>query len=143
MYISTDDEVLSDYQALLRKNIEFFEATRRDLNHTIPGRKNPLVLGQVGIRCIHCAGIPVYRRGTAAVYFPRKLARLYQSAQMIGLTHFVQSTCQSLDQEFRDMIKSFHIDGKKPIAGHGGKDYWSKAAKAKGIVETESGLRFV
>lgn len=142
MYINTDDEVLSEYQTLLRKNIEYFEASRQELQTATPGRKKPIVLGQVGIRCIHCASLPVYRRTSAAVYFPARLGRLYQSAQNIGLTHFDRS-CVSIDEEFRAKVKSYRNKGKKPSAGHGGKEYWSNAARASGVVETETdGLCF-
>jgi hypothetical protein len=141
LHIQTDNDVLSDYQILLRQSTEFFEATRKDLDTITPGRKKPIVLGQVGIRCIHCVSNPIYRRTSASVYFPAKLRRLYQSAQNIGLTHFEQS-CEKISDELRNKLKSYHNSGKKAAAGHGGKEYWTTAAKALGIVETDNGLIF-
>ena len=71
--LSCDEEQLSEYQTLLRKQLTIFEATQEDVELTIQGRKKRVVLGQVGIRCLHCAGFPLRVRGRGAVYYPARL----------------------------------------------------------------------
>ena len=73
LYMSCDDEALSDYQVLVRKNIELFEAVHHDVESNAQGRNRPIVLGQVGIRCRHCNVVPPRRRQKGCMYFPTKL----------------------------------------------------------------------
>jgi hypothetical protein len=71
--LSCDDDQLSEYQILVRKQLTIFEATQEDGESNTQGRKKQVVLGQVGIRCRHCAGSPLRQRGRGAVYYPAKL----------------------------------------------------------------------
>jgi hypothetical protein len=71
--LSCDDEQLSEYQILVRKQLEIFEALQEDVESNTQGRKRQVALGQVGIRCRHCAGYPLRQRGRGAVYYPAKL----------------------------------------------------------------------
>jgi hypothetical protein len=47
LYLSCDPETLSDYQCLVRKQIELFEANENDVMAGAQGRNKPIVLGQV------------------------------------------------------------------------------------------------
>lgn len=78
LYMSCDDESLSEYQCLVRKQIEIFEAMKDDVDSNAQGRNRPIVLGQVGIRCRHCTMLPPKHRARGAVYYPAKLQGLYQ-----------------------------------------------------------------
>ena len=142
LYMHNDDDILSEYQIFLRKQIEFFEADKADVNTATPGRKKPVALGQVGIRCKHCANVPIPHRKAAAVYFPSRLKGLYQACQNIGSTH-LRNSCPNLPDSLKAVVKTFQVDGKRATAGHGGKHYWSDAALALGIIEAEDGLRFL
>ena len=71
--LSCDDEQLSEYQMLVRKQLEIFEAQPEDVESNTQGRKKQVSLGQVGLRCRHCAGYPLRQRGRGAVYYPAKL----------------------------------------------------------------------
>lgn len=75
-----DKECLSEYQCLLREQIEVFEAGDKDLG-TIQGRNKPVEFGQVGVRCKHCTRTPGRRRGAA--YYPSKLSGIYQGKLMM------------------------------------------------------------
>jgi hypothetical protein len=140
LYTPNDDEILSDYQVFVRKQIEFFEANTYDVETPKPGRKKPIVLGQVGIRCKHCRDVLIARRQAATVYFPSKLRGLYQAAQNIATTHL--DKCPNLSQSLKRASSAFQKDGKRASAGNGGKQYWADAAKALGIVESQGRLRF-
>ena len=81
MTLPSDEDNLSEYQCLIRSQIELFAAQVRDIECNAQGRNKPIVVGQVGIRCKACASIPPGRRPRGAVYFPAKLPGLYQAAQ--------------------------------------------------------------
>ena len=73
-----DSLKLSSHQVFLRYQIEAFEATEDDVATHTRGRNKPISLGQVGIRCRHCAHVPVSRRQKGSTYFPATLLGLYQ-----------------------------------------------------------------
>lgn len=139
LYMPCDDEILSDHQILLRKQIEFFEAQPEDVETVTPGRRKGIVLGQVGIRCIHCAGIPPQRRTKGTVYYPAKYKGLYQAAQNMAASHLCEA-CENINPLVKEELRAYQTG--KSTSGHGGKQYWSDAAKVQGIIETEEGLRF-
>jgi hypothetical protein len=47
LYMNCDDESLSQYQCLVRKQIELFEASPDDIKMSAQGRNHPIVIGQV------------------------------------------------------------------------------------------------
>jgi hypothetical protein len=63
---------------LIRKQIELFEALQEDVDAITQGRVRQVVLGQVGIRCRHCALLPPGDRKRGAFYYPSKLNVVYQ-----------------------------------------------------------------
>jgi hypothetical protein len=141
LYMECDEEVLSDHQVLLRKQIEFFEAGPNDLLCMGSGRRRDIAVGQVGIRCKHCAHLPAHLRPRGSMYFPASLRALYQAAQNMGVAHFV-SACGMINEQTRQELIEFQSAKNK--AGHAGKKWWADGARARGVMETESeGLRFV
>lgn len=139
LYMRCDDELLSEHQILLRKQIEYFEAGPQEVQSITHGRRREIVLGQVGIRCKHCAQLPPRSRPKGAVYYPASLRALYQAAQNMAASHFTLS-CERIGDDLKSQFQAFQ--GAKASAGHGGKKYWSDCAKAVGIVETETCLTF-
>ena len=77
--LSVDAEMLSEYQLLVRKQLELFEAGPEDVESNTQGRKKQVAVGQVGLRCRHCAPFPLRARGRGAVYYPAKLSGMLQS----------------------------------------------------------------
>lgn len=140
LYMSSDDDILSDQQVLLRKQIELFAADNDDVNAVTPGRRKEIVLGQVGIRCRYCAHIPIHHRSKGAVYYPAKLKGIYQAAQNMAVSHFCDA-CDNIDPFLKAELRAYQQG--KSTSGHGGKQYWADSAKVLGVIETEdSGLRF-
>jgi hypothetical protein len=136
--LSVDGEHLSEYQILIRKQLEVFEAQQDDAESNTQGRKKSVTLGQVGLRCRHCACIPLRQRGKGAVYYPTKLQGIYQAAQNMANSH-LSNSCQFIDDKLKADIKS--LRERRDTAG-GGKSYWANGARALGIYETPTGLRF-
>jgi hypothetical protein len=141
LYIPTDDDVLSENQILLRRQVEFFEAALDDVGKTTSGRRRPIMLSQVGIQCVHCGGLPARYRQKGAIYYPAKLAGIYQAAQNMAVTHLT-TLCQHIDEETKEQLKAYQ-EGRS-VTGHGGKQYWAGTARAQGVIEAgEGGLRFL
>ena len=140
LYMSMDDDVLSENQIVLRKQIEFFEASLDDVGRTTSGRRHPILPHQVGIQCRHCSSIPARYRQRGAVYYPARLTGIYQAAQNMAVTHLA-NLCQYIDSETKARLQSYQQG--RAATGHGGKQYWADSAKAQGIIESEEGgLRF-
>jgi hypothetical protein len=140
LYMPRDEFVLSEHQILLRKQMEFFQATSEDIQVVTPGRRNEIWVGQVGIRCKHCArglGKHQYVKGT--MYFPATLRAVYQAAQNCGKVH-LSDICPKVSTEVKNQLKAYME--MPTTSGYGGKQYWSDCATARGVYETADGLRF-
>eukprot|EP00547_Thalassionema_nitzschioides_P004995 CAMPEP_0194204462 /NCGR_PEP_ID=MMETSP0156-20130528/3977_1 /TAXON_ID=33649 /ORGANISM="Thalassionema nitzschioides, Strain L26-B" /LENGTH=687 /DNA_ID=CAMNT_0038930485 /DNA_START=53 /DNA_END=2116 /DNA_ORIENTATION=+ len=135
--LACDDEHLSEYQILVRKQLEVFEAQPEDVESNTQGRKKQVSLGQVGIRCKHCASLPLRQRGRGAVYYPAKLQGVYQAAQNMASSHLCES-CQCIDNQLKQELKTLR---ERRDTASGGKQYWADGARALGLVEAEDGLR--
>ena len=73
LYVKGDEQYLTEYQCLLRKQLEMFEAGPNDLRGSTQGRNIPILLGQVGLRCRHCAKLPLAARTKGAVYYSQTI----------------------------------------------------------------------
>jgi hypothetical protein len=140
LYTPEDDQSLSQYQCVVRKQIELFEAGPIDVDTNAQGRNKPIILGQVGIRCLHCSMIHPKRRTRGATYYPSKFNGFYQAAQNMASGHLCEH-CPHVPGPLRRQL--LILRERKSSAG-GGKDYWAGAIKSLGVVEdTEQGiLRF-
>ncbi|KAG7354874.1 hypothetical protein IV203_004230 [Nitzschia inconspicua] len=138
LYMSCDDDSLSEYQCLVRKQIELFEARPEDVASNAKGRNKPIVIGQVGIRCKHCSLLPPKSRQRGATYYPAKLNGLYQAAQSMASGHLC-SHCGHIPQSVRQEL--IVLRERKSSAG-GGKKYWGDGVRVLGVYEDEHGLRF-
>jgi hypothetical protein len=139
LYLSCNPDYLSEYQCLIRKHIELFEASEKDVNGRIKGRNKPIVLGQVGIRCMFCAHLyPPEDRARGAMYYPHKLAGIYQSAQILSQGHLME-LCPFVPKDLRVEMKRLKEQKSYATAG---KDYWANTAKALNVFEDQHGLRY-
>jgi hypothetical protein len=148
LYLSCNPDHLNDYQCLVRKNMEFFEATPFDLEKHVKGRNRPIVLGQVGIRCIHCrycADPSLQTKGST--YYPTTLLGIYQAAQTLANTHWLgegdDNVCALLPPFTRQQLLQFKTCAATERQHSAGKEYWANTAAALGVMEhPEWGLRF-
>lgn len=136
LYIPRDDLFLSEYQCLVRKQIEVFEVGPDELGSSAQGRNKPIVAGQVGVRCRHCSNIRHRNRGSH--YFPAQIKNIYQAAQNMARAHLLHS-CQLIPEDLR--MELVRLESLKSSAG-GGKPYWTEAASLLGIVEVDGIIRF-
>jgi hypothetical protein len=139
--VQEDNQKLSSHQVLLRNQIEAFRATEDDLTTHTRGRNKPIKLGQVGIRCRHCARLPVARRQKGSTYFPASLHGLYQAAQNMNTTHMQSGLCTEMPPEYKQMFGE--ATANKVSSSVAGRPYWAKTAKQLGLIDTEDGIRFI
>jgi hypothetical protein len=138
MYHDSDAKSLSKYQCLVRQQIEFFESTEDDVSSCIRGRNRLIVLGQVGIRCRHCAHLPRQNRAMAATYYPTTLEGVYQTAQNLARKHLI-GTCPHVPLDCRQRLTEL-CESKSALGT--GKRYWAEKAQMSGVFEDDSILRF-
>lgn len=138
MYIPSDAVFLSEYQAEIRRQLEYFTSTKDDVNYSVQGRKRKAILGQVGIRCKHCAPFNLRQRGRGAVYYPTSLSAVYQAAQNMATNH-LQEHCSRIPATVRSELGRLR---ERRDTASGGKQYWVDACRAVGLVEDEDCLRF-
>ena len=136
--IPTDAGTLSPYQCFLRQQIECFEATSDDVNAKAQGRNTPIVIGQIGIRCVHCAKMPFHERISGSSFYSQSLAGIYQIAQNMYKTHFL-ARCSEIPEPVRATLARLQQDLKR---GSGGKSYWKSAGEQLGIFEEDGVLKF-
>jgi hypothetical protein len=138
LYMACDDDSLSAYQCLVRKQVQLFDANEDDVESNAQGRNRAIVMGQVGIRCRHCSKIPPRHRTRGATYYPAKLNGLYQAAQNMASAHLGKH-CQLIPDRLRQEL--IILRDRKSSAG-GGKQYWADGVRVLGVVETNDVLRF-
>jgi len=138
MDLPSDKSQLSGYQIMIRQQLEFFASQQDDIDYSVQGRKKKAKLGQVGIRCRHCANIPLRQRGRGACYYPRTFDSIYQAAQNMATNH-LHASCNQIPPEIRQQL--CELRDRRDTA-RGGKRYWSDACQALNLVEDEQGLRF-
>ena len=94
--LSTPDDAdyLSPLQCYIRKHcVEYFEATDADNSNSSSkhkqqrGRRTPIVIGRVGIRCVFCKDCPFSQRASQSTAFPSNLEKIYSS--VVVSTHIV------------------------------------------------------
>jgi len=137
-----DDDVLSPLHCFMRKYcVEAFTAQEDDLATPRYGKSHggKIVVGQVGIRCLHCKHLSVRRRPERAACFPSSLRNIYHSIETWQRRH--SSVCTELPgwakKNMIDLMQS-----SRSAAG-GRRHYWEDAAKEIGLVDTPHGVRFV
>jgi hypothetical protein len=139
LYVEKDEGNLSHYQCLARKQMEVFEATSDDAGNNAQGRNRPILIGQIGIRCLHCSKLPPNERKTGSVYYPNRLEGIYQTAQKMTVGH-LSKRCSMIPEEVRDRL--LYLKDQKSSDG-GGKRYWANSVRSLGVVETpRDGLSF-
>jgi hypothetical protein len=137
IYMDRDEENLTEYQCLLRKQIELFEAGSDDIRSNAQGRNTPILLGQVGLRCRYCAPLPRAARTKGAVYYSQTIDGIYQVAQNMSKVHLCER-CHRIPREVQDKLKALRGDNQRAV---GGKHYWADGVRALGVYEDGRVLR--
>jgi hypothetical protein len=135
-----DKMALSPLRCFLRDNVYAFAATDEDIAVRTPTTFS-VVVGQVGIGCVHCYSLPAKERSNRAVCFPFAINRIYQSVADIQRFHLGE--CKMVPQEIREKFQSLQSASSKGSKGLATRQYWVTSAKKIGLADTSKGIRFV
>lgn len=136
----TDSDSLSDRQCYVRAEMcEIFAATEKDVAARHSKGAQKLVVGQVGIRCIHCAHLRPRDRAERAVCYPSSISRIYQTVADMQRFHFEQCSC--IPKRVQDIYKSLKTTRPRGVGSP--QAYWVQSAKSMGLVDTgAAGIKF-
>jgi hypothetical protein len=130
---------LSETLCVVRENIEIFTASQVDVDAPAPGRKHAVVVGQVGLRCIHCRHtMRNSDRVKRAVCYPSSIKRIYRTVIDMKLDHFSQ--CKFVPVALKNRLselKAVHTRSTGTTML-----YFIKAAKSLGMEDGLSGVIF-
>jgi hypothetical protein len=133
--IPEDKDWLSDMDCFIRRQLEVFCATSEDIEQALEDRKYPVKLGQVGIRCIHCALTQNGARAQAVAY-PFSISGIYESAREFQRLHL--ENCENLPLSAKSKLVS--LRGSTSLSSVLRK-YYVLAARALGLHDTMNGIR--
>ena len=129
LYTEDDDDYLTPYQCLLRKQLEIFVADAEDVRcSSQQGRTTNIKVGQVGLRCRHCEG-GLASRTKGAVYYSHSVEGIYQVGQNIGKVHLAER-CYRIPDDIRRQLIALRNDSRRASSG---KAYWSDRIRALGV----------
>eukprot|EP00523_Entomoneis_sp_CCMP467_P005879 CAMPEP_0168730150 /NCGR_PEP_ID=MMETSP0724-20121128/6585_1 /TAXON_ID=265536 /ORGANISM="Amphiprora sp., Strain CCMP467" /LENGTH=1089 /DNA_ID=CAMNT_0008777085 /DNA_START=192 /DNA_END=3461 /DNA_ORIENTATION=- len=132
-----DKVALSETLCVVRENVEVFTATQADVDAPAPGRKHAVVVGQVGLRCIHCRHTTkASDRVKRAVCYPSSVKRIYRTIIDMKLDHFSQ--CKFVPQSLKeklDKLKAVHTRSTGTTM-----QYFIKAAGMLGMEDSDNGV---
>ena len=129
---------LSETLCTIRENIEVFTATKADVDAPAPGRKHPVTVGQVGLRCIHCRHTTKSsERVKRAVCYPSSIKRIYRTVIDMKLDHFQH--CRFVPKALKDRLEELKAINTRSTGTT--MQYFVKAAKKMGMVDGTSGVR--
>lgn len=136
--IDEDKEWISDIDCFIRENVEVFCAKVCDVEKAQSERKYPITVGQVGVRCLHCAAVKEVGeipQGTAVSY-PHSVSGIYESVREFQRIHM--ESCPSMPKERKNKLDSLKGPGSLSSVL---RRYYVMAAQALGLHDTNDGIR--
>eukprot|EP00934_Nitzschia_sp_Nitz4_P008503 Nitzschia sp. Nitz4//scaffold221_size33835//12129//15345//NITZ4_007851-RA/size33835-processed-gene-0.21-mRNA-1//-1//CDS//3329542557//8493//frame0 len=131
---------LSETLCLVRENIEVFTATIEDVEAPAPGRKHAVVVGQVGLRCIHCRHTTrSSERVKRAVCYPSSIKRIYRTVIDMKLDHFLH--CKFVPEQLKETLNALKANNTRSTGTT--MQYFIRAAGTLGMVDGTSGVRLI
>ena len=131
--IPQDKDWLSDIECFVRCNLEVFCASQDEVDSS----KTPIHLGQVGIRCTHCAASQKGASGSA-MNFPSSIDRIYEAVKEIQKLHL--ESCVNLPVDVFQELASLKTSTSLSSVS---KRYYIIAAQDLGMVDTPEGIRII
>jgi hypothetical protein len=136
-----DSGHLNPLHCFVRQHVEIFTADKNDISAPAPGRKTRVILGQVGIRCTHCAKLPMKDRVKRAVCYPPSVSGIYHSVSNMKFDHF--GKCRGLPPKTREEFETLKFScSRRGAATRSTAQYYCDSAVRKGLADTDTGIRF-
>lgn len=145
--LASDDQWLTPLHCFVRRYcVEAFVATSKDIAAPCMGKRNPLSVDQVGIRCPYCSPERVGRKSQTdtiddtpacenGVIYPSIISRIYNSSINLLQRHFRR--CPNVPPEILARYEELKSSNTRSGAS---KKYWVDSAITLGLVDTPQGI---
>ena len=137
--MDSDKDWLTPLHCFVRENcVEVFCATTKDVATPSKGKRKPIQVGQVGIRCPHChrANGSAGQRERGSVYYPTTISSIYNATMNLLQRHL--HSCSSVPKEIMGQYQTLKADDARSGTS---KKYWIESALSLGLVDTPNGIR--
>jgi len=141
-----DEEWLTPLHCFVRRYcVEIFVATPEDVAAPCMGKRNPVSVHQVGIRCPYCSpermenrqqAVDVARARENGVVYPSLITRIYNSS--INLLQRHLRSCAFVPPEILARYEELKSSNARSGAS---KKYWADSALRLGLADTPDGIR--
>jgi hypothetical protein len=134
-----DKDWLTPLHCFVRRHcVEVFTATEDDVATPSKGKRKPINVGQIGIRCPHCHSQDLARsRERGSVYYPTSIASIYNATMNLLQRHLHH--CHAVPKEIMARYETLKADDARSGTS---KKYWVESAHSLGLVDTPNGIRF-
>ena len=113
-----------------------FQATVEDVEAPAPGRKHPVSVGQVGLRCIHCRhATRSSDRVKRAICYPSSIKRIYRTVIDMKLDHFLH--CKFVPKQLKDTLNALKANNTRSTGTT--MQYFIRAAGQMGLADSPDG----
>jgi hypothetical protein len=136
----SDKDWLTPLHCFVRLNcVEVFTATKHDVATPSKGKRKPIQVGQIGIRCPHCSdttSTSIKARERGSVYYPTTISSIYNATMNLLQRHLHH--CPSVPGEIMLRYETLKADDARSGTS---KRYWIESALSLGLVDTSEGIR--
>ena len=137
--MACDKDWLTPLHCFVRRHcVQVFTATSTDVATPSKGKRKPIHVGQVGIRCPHCHHDEEAKaRERGSVYYPTTIASIYNATMNLLQRHL--HNCASVPEEIMRRYETLKADDARSGTS---KKYWVESALSLGLVDTPNGIRY-
>jgi hypothetical protein len=133
----SDKDWLTPLHCFIRMHcVEVFSASSEDVATPSKGKRKPIQVGQVGIRCPFCNHTAKsHERGST--YYPTNISSIYNASMNLLQRHF--NSCKNVPEDIMKRYETLKADDARSGTS---KKYWIQSALSFGLVDAEHGIRF-
>lgn len=138
--MNSDKDWLTPLHCFVRRHcVQVFTATQNDVSTPSKGKRKPIQVGQVGIRCPHCHSEDSTgkTRERGSVYYPTSISSIYNATMNLLQRHL--HNCSAVPAEIMRRYETLKSDDARSGTS---KRYWIESALSLGLVDTTSGIRY-
>ena len=139
--MESDKDWLTPLHCFVRRHcVEVFTASESDVATPSKGKRKPIQVGQVGIRCPHCRTLDAEgddkSRERGSVYYPTTISSIYNATMNLLQRHL--HNCPAVPDDIMRQYETLKADDARSGTS---KRYWIESALSLGLVDTPNGIR--
>lgn len=136
----SDKDWLTPLHCFVRRHcVQIFTAKEDDVSTPSKGKRKPIQVGQVGIRCPHCHSEESKgkTRERGSVYYPTSISSIYNATMNLLQRHL--HNCSAVPADIMRRYETLKSDDARSGTS---KRYWIESSLSLGLVDTPSGIRY-